>query len=121
MGKNYTDLMVWQKAMDLVVAIYSATRTLPKEEMFGLISQMRRAAVSVPSNIAEGQARKTRGEFKHFLGMAHGSLAELGTQATVTERLEMLPAEVAKELSDQITQVARMLNALLTSLESTGS
>jgi four helix bundle protein len=78
--KSYTDLIAWQKAIALVTSIYAATRTFPKEEIYGLTSQMRRAAVSIPSNIAEGQGRGSTNEFIHFLGTAKGSLFELQTQ-----------------------------------------
>jgi four helix bundle protein len=78
--KSYTELIVWQKAIVLVADVYRATKLFPKEEMYGLISQLRRAAVSVPSNIAEGQGRLSTGEFRHFLGNARGSLFEVQTQ-----------------------------------------
>ena len=84
---GYRDLLVWQKGIALVKTIYEITRAFPDEERFGLISQMRRAAISIPSNIAEGQARKTTAEFVHFLSTAEGSLAELDTQLTVSGEL----------------------------------
>lgn len=77
MNKSYRDLVAWQKAMDLVTAVYAVSAWFPKEELYGLTSQLRRAAVSVPSNIAEGQGRHGRPEFKHFLRQASGSLMEL--------------------------------------------
>src|ERR1700737_2650394 len=91
MKQHYKNLLVWQKAMTLVSRIYEVTRTFPKEEMYGLTSQIRRAAVSIPSNIAEGQARLTVGEFRQFLGMARGSLAELDTQLVISQQLGYLP------------------------------
>jgi four helix bundle protein len=78
--EGYEDLIVWQKGMEMVKEVYEITRTFPRDEKFGLVSQMRRAAVSVPSNIAEGQARHSTGEFVQFISHAEGSLAELNTQ-----------------------------------------
>jgi four helix bundle protein len=87
-GLSYRDLIAWQRAMDLVEAIYKATRRFPKDELYGLTSQLRRAAVSVPSNIAEGQGRLTSGEFKQFLGHARGSLLETEAQILLAGRLQ---------------------------------
>jgi len=92
MGKSYRDLVVWQKAMDLVTAIYRITAQFPREEMYGLTSQLRRAAVSIPSNIAEGQGRHGVLEFRHFLRQSCGSLMELETQTLIAERLGYIPA-----------------------------
>lgn len=92
MGKSYKDLVVWQKAMKLVTDVYAATKKFPKDEAFGLSSQARRAAVSIPSNIAEGQARLSEKEFRYFLGNARGSLMELETQIQVAENLGYLEA-----------------------------
>ncbi|HSF31161.1 MAG TPA: four helix bundle protein [Candidatus Tectomicrobia bacterium] len=114
MIRDYKDLVVWQKAMELVTAIYKATNTFPKEELYGLTSQIRRAAVSVPSNIAEGQGRKTRGEFRQFLGQAKGSLAELETQLLIAHNLGYL--EDCSALLAQQAEIARLLNGLLNSL-----
>jgi len=114
MKRDYKDLIVWQKAMDLVVVIYQTTRSFPKEETYGLTSQMRRSAVSVPSNIAEGQGRPTRSYFCVFLGHAKGSLAELETQAMIAQRLGYLPTHGS--LLPQIVEVARLLNGLINSL-----
>jgi four helix bundle protein len=86
-GESYRDLIAWQKAMDLVTAIYRVTGSFPREELYGLTSQLRRAAVSVPSNIAEGQARFSRKEFHHFLSQARGSLVEIETQLMIAENL----------------------------------
>ena len=85
--RSYRDLIVWQKGMDLVRAIYNLTTSFPTDERFGLISQVRRAAVSVPSNIAEGQARHTSREFVQFISHAEGSLAEVDTQLTLSNQL----------------------------------
>ncbi len=88
--KNYQELIVWQKGMDLVEAVYKASQTFPQEETYGLTSQIRRAVVSVPSNIAEGQGHKSTKEFMHFLSIALGSLREVETQILITERLTYL-------------------------------
>ena len=116
--KSYQELIVWQKAMDLVIAIYQATRTLPREEMFGLTSQMRRAAVSIPSNIAEGQGRHTTKEFLNHLSMAYGSLNELETQLLIAKRLELLDEDQANRILVQMAEVGRLLNALSNALQS---
>lgn len=118
MGKSYTDLRVWQEAMTLAEDIYRVTRAFPKEELYGLVSQMRRAAVSIPSNVAEGQGRKTRGEFVQFLGHARGSLAELGTQIALAGRLSFLERADQRDLQQRIDKTARMLNALIARLTS---
>ncbi len=115
--KSYRDLLTWQKAMDLAKGVYRLTRKLPKEETYGLVSQMRRAAVSVPSNIAEGHARNTPGEFAQFLGQARGSLAELETQLLLAGEL-FLAADAELELTlAQAEEVSRMLNGLRLSVE----
>ena len=88
MAQHFKDLIVWQKAMDLVASVYRVTDGFPKREVYSLTDQIRRAAVSVPSNIAEGQAHFNKGEFVHFLRHANGSLAELETQLLLAERLE---------------------------------
>ena len=112
--KHYKDLLVWQKAIALVTQVYVLTRSFPREEWYGLTSQIRRAAVSVPSNIAEGQARLTPGEFRHFLGIARGSLAELDTQLIIAEKLGYLAAPCP--VFEQLAEVGRMLSGLLSSL-----
>ena len=89
--QSYKDLLVWQKGISLAKMIYELTRAFPAEEKFGLISQMRRAAVSIPSNIAEGQARHTTGEFVQFVSHAEGSAAELDTQLILSVELDFLP------------------------------
>ena len=89
MNKSYRDLVAWQKAMDLVTAIYQITTSFPKEELYGLTSQLRRAAISVPSNIAEGQGRRGVAEFRHFLRQASGSLMELETQMMIADGCAM--------------------------------
>ncbi len=114
--RSYRDLIVWQKALDLAEKVYEATRKFPKEEIYGITSQMRRAAVSIASNIAEGHARHTRREFFQFLGIARGSLSELQTQVILAARLRMLDDEQESELNDRIAEVGRMLNALRKSI-----
>jgi four helix bundle protein len=102
--------------MSLAESVYRATRAFPSEELYGLVSQMRRAAVSIPSNVAEGQGRKTRGEFVQFLGQARGSLAELGTQVALARRLALLRSNEGQNLEQRIATVGRLLNALLSRL-----
>jgi four helix bundle protein len=111
-AQSYRDLLVWQKSMTLVKVIYKLTAEFPSEEKFGLISQMRRAAVSVPSNIAEGQARNTAGEFVLFISHAEGSLAELDTQLILAVDLGFLTTAKTKSPSDSIEELRRMLNGL---------
>ncbi len=93
MAHSYRDLIAWPKSMDLVENIYRLTVRFPKEELYGLVSQLRRAAVSVPSNIAEGQGRMSHGEFRQFLG---GSLLELETQILIAQRLNLIDANSAR-------------------------
>ena len=113
---DYRDLVVWQKAMDLVVHLYTATATFPPEERFGLVAQMRRAAVSVPSNIAEGQGRRTSDdEFVRFLKIARGSLAELETQVELSIRLNFLETPQASALQSSADEVGRLLSGLMKS------
>ena len=111
-AQSYRDLLVWQKGMVLAKELYKITSGFPAEEKFGLISQIRRAAVSVPSNIAEGQARNTTGEFVQFISHAEGSLAELDTQLTLAVELKFLPPEKASPCMDAIAELRRMLNGL---------
>ena len=113
MAKSYRDLIAWQKAIQLVTDIYKATRQFPKEEIYGLTSQIRRAAVSVPSNIAEGQARLSKLEFKNFLSHARSSLVEVETQLLIARNLGYLSEPAAGQLLEQTTEVARILNGLL--------
>ena len=113
MGQSYKDLVVWQKAMDFTADVYLVTRTFPKEELYGLTSQLRRAAVSVPSNIAEGQGRLSPGEFRQFLGHARGSLLEIETQLELATRLHYLKSEDSGRLLRSSAEVGRILNGLL--------
>ena len=114
MAQHYRELIAWQVAMELVVHVYEITRQFPDDERFGLISQMRRCAVSIPSNIAEGQARNTTGEFKQFIGVARGSIAELTTQILIAQRLGYLPKE--SNAVEKAEEVGRILTGLSQSL-----
>lgn len=114
--KSYKELVVWQKAVELVAEVYAATAQFPREEIFGLTSQLRRSAVSVPSNIAEGQGRATKGEFVQFLANARGSICELETQILIARKLGYLSPEGEQILASRTTEVARILNGLQTSL-----
>ncbi len=113
---SYRELTVWQKSMDLTVRIYKITRSFPAEERFGITSQMRRAASSIPANIAEGQARRTTGEFLQSLGIARGSLAEMETFLTLCERLELTTREASESLLNNCAEINKMLHALMRSL-----
>jgi len=115
--KRFEDLLVWQAAIELAQLVYEVTRRFPNEEKFGLVSQMRRAAVSVPSNIAEGQGRRTKGEFLQFLGTARGSLYELRTQVLIAHRLEYISQSEYDEVVLLETRIAQLLSALIRSLE----
>ena len=116
MGRSYKDLVAWQKAMDLVTATYRATAAFPREEQFGLTSQLRRAAVSIPSNIAEGQGRLSEKEFRHFLGQARGSLMEVETQLQIAQNLGYTQLLQTSELLKACGEVGRILNGLLASI-----
>ena len=117
MAQHYKDLIAWQKAMDLVAELYDVTETFPKRETYSLTDQMRRAAVSIPSNIAEGQAHFSRREFRHFLRHSSGSLAELETQILIAQRRNYLNESQAAELQRRTHEVGRILNGLLNSLK----
>lgn len=114
--KSYQDLQVWQKAMDLVGKVYRVTERLPREEAYGLTAQVRRSAISVPSNIAEGHARSATGDYLRHLSIAQGSLAELETQLILTERLGYLEAPEIRAMLDSSSEIGRMLNGLRRSL-----
>src|SRR5215813_5058706 len=114
--KTYRDLIAWQKTMDLVVHAYQLTTQFPESERFGLMIQMRRAAVSIPSNIAEGYARQSRVDYVRFLKTARGSLAELQTQTLLSERLRFVRA--SEQFSQLLSETDRVLQGLIRSLES---
>jgi four helix bundle protein len=115
--RNYQDLIVWQKSMDLVQQIYEVTRHFPAEEKFALTNQMRRAAVSVPSNIAEGQGRRTTPDFLKHLSIAYGSLRELETQTMIADRLRFLAKTECQDILDSTGEIGRLLNGLRNSLK----
>ena len=115
-SSDFRELKVWQKAMDLTVEIYSVVKLLPREETFALSDQMRRAAVSIPSNIAEGQGRETMKEFIRFIAVARGSLRELSTQLEICVRVNYLDESQTANASRLIEEIDKMLNALANSL-----
>ncbi len=110
--KGHRDLIAWQKAMELVTEVYRITQTFPKEELYGLTSQMRRSAVSIPSNLAEGHGRNSRKEFHQFVGQARGSLVELETQLEIALNLGYLQKDEAEVLLDRASEVGRLVNGL---------
>jgi four helix bundle protein len=114
--RSHRDLIAWQRAMDLVVAVYQATKSYPKDELYGLTNQTRRAAASVPANIAEGQGRRSKKEFCQFLSNARGSLLELDTHLELAVRLGYSKEERYRELYRQLHEVGRLVNGLLRSL-----
>ena len=114
--RSYRDLIAWQKSMALVTAIYTCTREFPKTELYGLAAQLRRAAVSVPSNIAEGQGRDSDKSFAQFLNQAQGSLYELETQVELARNLGMIPEQGAKGLLTEAAEIGRMLHGLRSTL-----
>ena len=114
--KCHEDLEVWQKAVEMSVSVYGLTKTFPPDEKFGLVNQMRRAAVSVASNIAEGAARQSPKEFVQFLYIAAGSASELTTQLVISRRLAYGCGAPAEKLAMEIDEVARMLQGLIRSL-----
>ncbi len=124
-SRSYRDLVVWQRSMDLAVMIYSSTRSFPKEERYGITSQMRRAGTSVPANIAEGQARSgpglNPGDFRRFLGIAKGSLAELETWILLCVRLDYLESLHSEELLRHCEEIQKLLAGLLRSLENSAT
>ena len=116
MSSSYRDLRVWQQAMDLAEHVYKATEQFPKHELYGLTAQIRRSAVSIPSNIAEGKGRNTDAEFLVFLFHARGSLMELETQISLAERLKYLTADRSASLLRSTAAVASGLAGLINSL-----
>ena len=116
MSHRYQDLIAWQKAKAFATEIYRVTEPFPKAEIYGLTSQLRRAAVSVASNIAEGQSRLTKGEFCHFLGQARGSLLEVETQLSIASDLHLLDETEFNGLQQRSSEVCRLLNGLIESM-----
>jgi four helix bundle protein len=118
MPQDFHDLTVWQRAIDLTVCIYKLTQKFPKDETYGLISQLRRASVSVASNIAEGRGRLNPAEFRQFLGIALGSTFEIQTQLLVARKLEMGSEGTINEAAALIDQVSKMLTSFIQTLSS---
>ncbi len=116
--QGHRDLITWQKSMSLVTDIYRVTRNFPKNEIYGLSSQLRRAAVSVPSNLAEGHGRTSRKDFHRFVGQARGSLVEVETQLEIARNLDYLSQSFAADLLARANEVGRLLNGLLAWCES---
>jgi four helix bundle protein len=117
MAQSFRELLVWQKSMELTVAIYRLTQDFPREEMYGLVSQLRRSAVSVPSNIAEGHGRSSVGEFRQFLSIARGSNCEVQTQLEIARSLEMGNPEQVRQAEGLSDEVGKMIYSLAGSLK----
>lgn len=115
--KSYRDLEVWQKSRALVTAVYRLTKSFPKEEIYGLSSQLQRSSVSIPSNIAEGKSRRTTKEYMRFLDIAYGSLAEIETQLYISCDLGYTQEDKITDLLDGYAEIGKMLNGLINSLE----
>jgi len=113
---NYKDLKVWQKSVDPAVKVYEITKEFPREEIYGLTSQLRRSAVSVPSNIAEGAGRNTKNDFKNFLGISNGSSCELETQLIIANRIDFLNDSNLLLLQQELSEIQKMTRALKNSL-----
>lgn len=114
---SYKDLLVWQKSFELAIQLYEKSKTFPKEELYGITSQLRRAAFSIPSNIAEGYCRKSSGSYIQFLEIAFASGAELETWLLATEKLHMLNSGEYQIFSVQLNEIMAMLNSLIGKLE----
>jgi len=117
MMAGYRDLIVWQKSMDLVVAVYQISSLLPKTETYGLVSQIRRAAISIPSNIAEGRGRESNGDYCRFLSIAYGSLCDVETQFEIAVRLGFVQQETIVQILSNCSEVARLLRGLQKSID----
>lgn len=116
---SYRDLVLWQKSVALVTSLYRVTQGFPKEEIYGLTNQIRRAAVSIPANVAEGQGRLTTGEFKQFLGHARGSRFELESHVSIAKNLKYVSDKEAETIIEHIHELARLVNGLLNALNRT--
>lgn len=114
---NFRKLKTWQKSTDLATDIYEVTQAFPKEEIYGIVSQMRRAVVSISSNIAEGAGRQSDNEFKYFLNIAKGSSYELETQLIISKNLGYLEVSLCKKLIEKLTEIEKMIYALVKTLE----
>ncbi len=115
--KTYRELIAWQKGIDLVIHIYKITREFPKEELYGLVDQMKRSAVSVPSNIAEGFGRHSDNDFIRFMNISRGSLFELQTQLEISLRLDFVKPEEYENLMQLTVEVDKILNALISKIK----
>jgi four helix bundle protein len=115
---SYKQLIVWQRALELVVSCYELTNCFPKDERFGLVSQMRRSAVSIPSNIAEGRSMRTKNEYIRFLKIAYGSGAELETQIEIAKRTAIAKSQDTLQTEDLLEEVMKMLNVMIRKLQS---
>ena len=115
--ETYRDLNIWNLEIDLVKDIYKSTESFPKHEMYGIVSQMRRSAISIPSNVAEGFKRYHNKEYRQFLYVTLGSCAELETQITIAKELEYIPADTENMLLDKLDHIGRMITNLLKKLE----
>jgi four helix bundle protein len=116
MGQSYRELIAWQKAMSFVMDIYKTTRSYPRDETFGLASLTRRAAVAIPTNIAEGQARYSANDFFYFLGRARGALVEVETQLMIAQNLGYIVPEEAQQVLDKAAELGKILNGLIASI-----
>ena len=112
-ARSFRELIVWQRGIELATAIYLLTRDFPRQETYGLTGQLRRSAVSVPSNIAEGQGRLTTGEFRHFLGVARGSNCELQTQLEIARALKLVDAERIEHAEGLSNEIGKMISSIL--------
>ena len=117
MWKSYRDLEVWKKGIQLVKKVYLLSKKYPQEEIYGLTSQVRRAAVSIPSNIAEGQARKSANDLRRFLNISRGSVAEVDTQMVIAEELDFISQEELDDIYQDIVVIFKMLEGLSQSLD----
>lgn len=116
-AQSYKELILWQKAMDLADLLYKSTADFPKQEIYGITSQLRRSAVSIPSNIAEGYSRNSKGEYIQFLGIAKGSLCELETQIMLSQRFGYLSNIEAEKLLSLSTEVGKLLTIFIQKLK----
>jgi len=117
--KSFRDLIIWQRGINLVKDVYEETRNFPKEELYGITTQIRRSAISIPSNISEGHIRQHRAEFRQFLNIALGSLAELETQIIIARELNYLSIEKSENLIDQMSSLGKMMRGLMKKLINT--
>ncbi|PWW30095.1 four helix bundle protein [Chryseobacterium sp. AG844] len=114
---NFKELLVWQRSIDFVTEIYRTTEVFPKDEIYGLPSQIRRAAVSIPSNIAEGNSRRSKPDYVQFLKISRGSCAEVETQLIISKNLKFLNENEHLKLNEKIIEISKMLNGLINSLQ----